>query len=711
MSAAIDLLDLGGRASTPFMHQSEASECALACLAMIAGAHGLDTDLATLRQRYPLSLKGATLKQVVNIAQMMGFNARPMRGELEDLKHVALPAILHWDMNHFVVLTKVRRDRYRIHDPARGVLHLSQEDVSQHWTGVVLECLKSESFKPKVDARKLQISQLWSSMSGFWPSLGQIFALSAVLQIVALAAPYYMQIGIDTVLPSADTSLLNVIALGFCGIALISFATGWLRSVVLVTLNNALSFQITLNLFRHLVRLPLPWFEKRHVGDIVSRFGSTQPISQLLSQGLIASVMDGLMALATLALMATYSLKLCLLSICALTLYLGLRLAFLHTLKLRNVDAITKAADENTLFMETVRGIAAIKAFGQEGNRQRQWQTSKAEAVNADIKLGRLGAGFDAGNQLVVGLENVLFVWIAISMALKAELTVGMIFAFQAYRRQFIDAGVRLIEFGISYNLMAVHMTRIADIALSAPEALDNRPATSFSGTSAYCPSIELRNVHFSYGMGEPDILKGINLLIPPRESIVLVGPSGGGKTTLLKIMMGLVRPTYGEVLIDGIPMESFGLARWRALTGSVAQDDALYAGSLADNISFFDPEADIERIQRSAAQARIAEDIEKMPMQYETLVGDMGSALSGGQKQRVLLARALYRDPAILFCDEGTAHLDPDTEAAVMGALNSLGIARCLVAHRPGAISKNDRVLILMDGHISPINTHENKI
>ncbi len=710
MTAAVDLLDLDGQARTAFIYQSEASECALACLAMIAGTHGLETDLATLRQRYPLSLKGATLKQVINIAQTMGFNARPMRGELRDLQHVALPTILHWDMNHFVVLTKIRRGRYRIHDPARGVLLLSQEEVSKHWTGVVLECLKSESFKPKVDARKLKISQLWSSMSGFWSSLGQIFALSSVLQIVALASPYYMQIGIDTVLPSVDTSLLNIIALGFGGVTLISFATSWLRSVVLVTLNNALSYQITVNLFRHLVRLPLPWFEKRHVGDIVSRFGSTQPISQLLSQGLIASVMDGLMALATVGLMATYSLKLCLLSICALALYLALRLAFLHTLKLRNVDAITKAANENTLFMETVRGIAAIKAFGQEGNRQRQWQTSKAEAVNANIKLGRLSAGFDAGNQLVVGLENVLFVWIAISLAIKAELTVGMIFAFQAYRRQFIDAGVRLIEFGISYNLLAVHMTRIADIAFTAPEALDHRPAPSFSGASKYCPSIELRNVHFSYGMGEPDILKGINLFIPSGKSVVLVGPSGGGKTTLLKIMMGLVQPTYGEVLIDGIPMESFGLARWRALTGSVAQDDALYAGSLADNISFFDPEADMERIRRAAGQARIAGDIEKMPMRYETLVGDMGSALSGGQKQRVLLARALYRDPAILFCDEATAHLDPETEAAVMGALNNLGIARCLVAHRPGAISQNDRVLLLMNGNAKLISTDDDK-
>jgi ATP-binding cassette subfamily B protein RaxB len=705
------LLELGGARRTPYIQQSEASECALACLAMVANFHGYETDLGALRQRFSLSLRGATLKQVMQIAEQIGFNTRPLRGEIEELAHVTLPAILHWDLNHFVVLTKIstglRGLTYHIHDPAKGAIKLSAESVSRHFTGVVLELLKSETFRPKVETRTLRITQLWSSMQGLWPSLRQIFALSLVLQLLSLASPFYMQIAIDTVLPSFDTSLLVTLALGFAGLTLITFMTSWLRSLVLVSLNNALSYQVIVNLFRHLIRLPLPWFEKRHVGDIISRFGSTQPITSLLSQGMIAAFVDGVMGILTLGLMLVYSPKLALVSIVALLLYIGLRVSMLQTMKLRNIDAITRAARENSLFIESVRGIAAIKAFGQEGNRQRLWQKSKADAMNANIKLGRMTAGFDAGNQLVVGLENILFVYLAIGMALRAEITVGMIFAFQAYKRQFLDAAMRLVEQSINYSLLQVHLNRISDIALNQPE-----PDASQASSLGYAalqgpPSIELRNVHFSYGAGEPPVLRGVNLKIEPGESVVLVGPSGGGKTTLMKIMMGLLRPTHGEILINGVPLDAFGLGHWRKMIGSVAQDDSLFAGTLAENISFFDPEPDRERTREVAMIAQIAADIERMPMQYETLVGDMGSVLSGGQKQRVLLARALYHRPVLLMSDEGNAHLDPQVAIAIRHRIEQIGLPSISVSHRPEAIGA-ETVIVVQNGVATPLKRPE---
>lgn len=311
MNAATDLLDLGGKRRTPYIAQSEGSECALACIAMVAGHHGYKTDLIALRQRYGMSLKGANLKQVIQVAEDIGFNARPLRGEIDDLSHLSLPAILHWNLNHFVVLTKIgtglRGTRYHIHDPARGELTLTRDELSRHFTGVALDLLKSESFKPKIDRRDLRIGQLWSSMSGFWQTIRQVVLLSLVLQFVVLVSPFFLQISIDTVFPSFDRDLLLVLALGFGGLTVINFMASWLRSLILVTLSNSLSYQVIVNLFRHLVRLPLDWFEKRHVGDIISRFGSTQPISQLLSQGMIAAFIDGVMALLTLTLMFVYS--------------------------------------------------------------------------------------------------------------------------------------------------------------------------------------------------------------------------------------------------------------------------------------------------------------------------------------------------------------------------------------------------------------------
>jgi ATP-binding cassette, subfamily B, bacterial CvaB/MchF/RaxB len=536
----LDLLELRGRRKTPYIAQSEASECALACLAMVASYHGYQTDLIALRQRYGMSLKGATLKQVMQVAENIGFNTRPLRGEIEDLPHLSLPAILHWDLNHFVVLTKISGSlsgqRYHIHDPARGAVVMSRDEISRHFTGVALDLLKSESFKPKMEQRKLRIGQLWSSMSGFWQTMRQVILLSLVMQLVVLATPFFLQLSIDTVFPTFDHDLLWVLALGFGGLALINFMANWLRSLVLLTLSNSLSYQVIVNLFRHLVRLPLDYFEKRHVGDIISRFGSTQPISQLLSQGMIAGIIDGVMAILTLALMFVYSGILAGVAFTALVIYIIIRVAFLQSMKLSNLNVITAMATENTSFIETVRGIAAIKAFGQESNRQRIWQKTKADAINANIKLGRLTTAFDVTGQFVMAIEQVIFVYLAIKLALDAELSVGMIFAYQAYKQQFMGAGVRLVEQALNFNLIQVHLTRIADIALSKQEDEGKQPII---GELDWGKGIELQNIHYRYGVGEPDVLRGVNLKIAEGEMIAFVGPSGGGKTTLMKIMMG----------------------------------------------------------------------------------------------------------------------------------------------------------------------------
>lgn len=696
----VDLLDLGGVKRTPFIEQSEAAECGLACLAMVAARHGLKTDMPTLRRRFGLSLKGATLKAIMEIAEQIGFTARPLRGEPEALAQLPLPAVLHWDMQHFVVLTKIGRGlngkRYRIHDPAVGARTIGEAELSRRFTGVALELTRSERFQPRKEQSPLRLTQLWSKLDGAWPALRNVLLLSLVLQLVALAGPFYLQLAVDTAVPAFDTDLLLMLAIGFGGLTLISMATAWLRSLVLVSLGSALSYQVVVNLYRHLLRLPLPWFEKRHVGDIISRFGSTRPIADLLSRGLIAALIDGLMAFATLALMFVYSALLGSVALVALAIYVGLRVAFLHALRMRSIDAITTAARENSTFIESVRGVAALKAFGQEGNRQRIWQQHKADAVNAEIRLGRLNAGFDAAGQFILGVERVLFVYIAISLAMGGGFTIGMIFAFQAYKQQFLDAGTRLVEQAINYRLLGVRLNRIADIALSAPEA-GAEPRADIG--AAIDGSIELRGIWYRYGAGEADVLRGVDLMVRPGETLALTGPSGGGKTTLLKIMMGLFEPSHGQILAGGRPLKSIGLQSWRSQIGSVSQDDLLYAGTLAENIAFFDPEIDMARVMHVAALACIDGEIGAMPLGYETLVGDMGSALSGGQKQRILLARALYGRPRILFMDEATAHLDPECEEAVLAALATLDITRIVVAHRSKAIEAADRVVVIANG------------
>jgi ATP-binding cassette subfamily B protein RaxB len=313
--------------------------------------------------------------------------------------------------------------------------------------------------------------------------------------------------------------------------------------------------------------------------------------------------------------------------------------------------------------------------------------------------MGRLTAGFDAGGQFIIAIERVLFVYIAITLAMKGAFTVGMIFAFQAYKQQFLDAATRLVEQAVQYKLLDVHLSRISDIALSKGEG-----GEAASDKARLSGALELRNVGFRYGAGEPEVLRGVSLKVEPGEMVALVGPSGGGKTTLLKIMMGLFQPSYGQVLVDGAPLGAGGLANWRRQIGSVAQDDQLYAGSLAENIAFFDPEIDMRRVIEVARMAAIHDEIAAMPMGFDTLVGDMGSVLSGGQKQRVLLARALYPNPAVLFIDEGTAHLDPASEAKVMEVVSQLPMTRVISAHRPAPIAAAGRLFMVADGSVTPI-------
>lgn len=696
--------------NTEFLRQSEAGECGLVCLAMVASAYGRHFDLSQLRRRFPLSTRGATAKTLIEVADAIGFHTRPLRAEIEAVRKVGLPAILHWDLNHFVVLTRVSRSRsgvkFTIADPASGKQVMTESELSKHFTGIVIELTPHETFSRADDRIRLKLSQLWSRMHGLGPALTRILALSLIAQIAVLASPFYMQIAIDSALSNGDIDLLTVLAIGFGAVIIINGLSSWLRSRLIVDLSSSLSLQTAINLFRHTIFLPTSWFEKRHLGDVVSRFGSLQPITDLISRGLIGSVVDGVLAITTVCLMWIYSPTLASLALLAVILYAGIKIFFYNTMKMSNANLLAAQAIETSAFIENIRGIATIKSFGQEGNRQRIWQNRKTDVINATLKLGRLNSGFDAANAGLIGLETVVFVYIAVRMAMAGEITVGMVFAFQAYKQNFIGSLTRLIDQVLSYRLLDVHLSRISDIAFERGEDQTETPGDPRSDASI--PHVELRNVSFSYGPGLPLILDRVNLEIPKGSSTALVGPSGAGKTTLMKIMCGLLEPLGGHVLVDGIPLHQYGVRKFRGQIGVVSQEDTLFSGSLAENISFFETEDVAERVIQAAKKAAIHSDIMAMPARYETSVGDMGSNLSGGQKQRVLLARALFKNPNMLFLDEGTAHLDLKTEEAVTTAIASLGISRVIVAHRPETLKYAGRIFQIEHGRVLsiPLNT-----
>lgn len=693
--------------TVPVIIQSEIAECGLASMAMVASYHGHQLDMPAMRKRFSANLKGMNLQQLIELGDSLGLASRALQCPFEEVHKLQTPCILHWDMNHFVVLTKVsgkgKSAKLAINDPALGKRNLNSEEFSKHFTGICLELTPTSKFEVKQEKARMKFSQLWSAVTGLKTGLIKLIALSLVLQLFALMTPYYMQWVVDEVLVSFDESLLTVLALGFALIAIISVITNAVRSWLILRLSSLLNMQMGVNLLRHLLRLPMNYFESRHIGDIVSRFGSLAQIRERITTGFVETFVDGVMAITVLIMMLIYSLKLTAVVVGAITLYTLVRLVLYRPLHQATEEMIQNSAKEQSNFLENIRGIQTIKLFGNEAQRQGIWQNRYAEVINSEIRLGRLNISFESFNKLLFGLENVVVIYLAALLVMSNSLSVGMVLAFIAYKNQLTSRFANFIEQIIQFKMMRLHLDRIADIALTKQEANRDGDLT-YRGSSdnKVKGKLSLENISFSYSDDQAPILKDINLSLNSGESIAITGPSGAGKTTLMKIMLGLLQPTSGKVLLDGMDITQLGLKNYRKQIAAVMQDDTLLAGSIADNISFFDPQPNYLKIEQCARHAAIHSDITKMTMGYNSLVGDMGSNLSGGQLQRLLLARALYQSPSVLFLDEATSHLDQENEAKISEQIKHLEMTRIMIAHRQETINMADKVFELQGGALT---------
>lgn len=677
--------------------QAENQECALACLAMVANHHGLNLDLMTLRRRHTISLKGTDLAQLVKYAQRMDFSCRPLRLEIEDISKLRLPCILHWNMNHFVVLEKVSGNRVHLIDPALGRRNLSIQECSKRFTGVALELTPNVTFQPADQRVRIRLRELTGRVLGLKRALANILMLALALEVVALLMPQITQWVVDGALVSADYDLLFLAVLGGCLLLVIDFilrlAQGWMS----LRLNQQLAIQWSGNLFSHLLRLPWPFFEKRQLGDITARFQSLAAIRNVLTNGAITVVLDGVVTLITFSMMLLYSPALTGIVGIALLLYFTLRVLFYQPLRTASEERIVLAARENSYFLETIRAVLPLKLFNGTALRLATWQNLIADVQNRDVTTQKMLMVFANSNTLIFGLEGMCLLYFGGKSVLNAEMSLGMLLAFIAYKTQFTGRASKLIDLGVEIRMLSLHAERLADIALEPPEP-EPENVTDLTRIS---PTLELRNVSYRYADGEPWVLKSLSLSIDAGDSVAIVGRSGCGKTTLFKLILGLLTPTEGEILLGGIPTRQLGPQAVRNLIGAVMQEDQLLAGSLAENIACFDPQANQELIEKSAQLAHIHNTIIGMPMGYQTLVAEMGSGLSGGQKQRILLARALYKQPKILALDEATSHLDLHSEHHVVKSLQHLSMTRITIAHRRETIGFANRLISLENGQV----------
>jgi ATP-binding cassette subfamily B protein RaxB len=674
----------------PVILQSEAPECGIACLAMVASYHGYLTDLSAMRMRLSPSLKGVTLKNLSQIAEGMGLTARGVQAPLEALGKLQLPAVLHWDMNHFVVLVAVKGRRITVHDPGRGRRVLAIEEASRHYTGVAMEFAPTASFRPRDEREQVSAFQLLGVARGLKGTLAQILVLSLALEVFAIAMPFFLQLVVDRVLVGRDRDLLTVLGVAFGALVLITVAVTAVRAWVSVYLSTNLNLRLLSTLFAHLVKLPLSWFEKRNIGDIVSKFRSVDAVQRTLSTTFVETMVDGIMVALTLVVMGWYSLTLTAVVVGAALLYVAVRWLLYYPQRYATDEQLSHEAKSGTHFIETLRGMMAIKLNLRENERRAAYQNLVVDQVNAGVKVQNVGIAQRAASALIFGLENVAVIWLGALAVMEGKFSVGMLYAFLGFKIVFLTRVNALVEKWNDFRMLDLHAERIADIALAEEETAHAGVPVESAGAPI---TIEARGVSFAYGP-EGFVFRGVDFSVSPGETVAIVGPSGCGKTTLIKVLVGLLEPTEGSVLVNGRNLRDWDLAHYRRRIGAVMQDDQLFVGTIEDNISFFDPEHDPERVRECARLAMIDADISAMPMGYNTIVGSLGAALSGGQKQRVLLARALYRKPQVLFLDEAFDQLDVALERNITDGLTNFNLAMVIVSHRPETISGRFKII-----------------
>jgi ATP-binding cassette, subfamily B, bacterial CvaB/MchF/RaxB len=693
-------LSFGLGRTLPITLQTEASECGLACLVMVSNYHGFRTDLATMRRLFLISIKGTTLSHLMGMAQAVGFTTRPVKLELEDLKDLRRPCILHWNFNHFVVLKEVGARHVVIHDPAMGIRKLSFDEVSAAFTGVALELWPNPGFKQVTFKQSVKLRDMMGHVTGLYRSMGQVLLLALALEVFALVSPFYMQWVVDHVLVSADRDLLTTLALGFGLLVFMQQAISTVRAWVIMHMSTTLNVQWRANLFAHLIRLPVDFFEKRHLGDVVSRFGAIDQIQHTLTSTFIEAILDGVLTVATLAMMFLYSPTMAWIAIGAMLLYGLGRWAWFRPLRNATEEQIVHAAKQQTHFIETVRGVRALKLFQRLDERRNSWLGLFVEQVNADLRTQKLQVMYRLLNGLLFGVERILIIWLGAKLVMEGAFTIGVLLAFIAYKDQFVTRVSGLIDRMVEMRMLHLQGERLADIALAEqePEVVETMSKQEIQNLPA---NIVIQGLRYRYADGEPWVLDGVDLEITEGESVAIVGPSGCGKSTLMSLMLGLRPVKEGQILVGGQPLSKLGLSHLRNMIGTVMQDDALFAGSIADNIAFFDQQVDLAWVEECARKAAVYEEIAAMPMGFNTLIGDMGAALSGGQKQRILLARALYKKPKILFLDEATSHLDVARESMVNQAVQALDMTRVIIAHRPETIASAKRVIVMAAGKV----------
>lgn len=689
----------------PTILQTESTECGLACVAMLANYYGHNVSLRELRLKFPVSLKGMALGAILRVCKHNGLSSRPVRTNLAGLHQVKLPCILHWNFNHFVILRAIDQGQALIVDPAHGERRISFEHLSRSFTGVAVEVWPSEGFAEAKPEKRLPLSRIAGRLRKYRRAVAVVLLLALVVECLTAIAPYYIQLVVDNAVGANDQDIFTILAAGFAGLYIFKNITVAVRGWFLMYLGTSLNVQWKDNVLGHLLSLPLEFFEKRHVGDVMSRFSSVEAIQRMITSSFIESILDGLFSVVIVAVLLIYQPLLGSIVLLSALVYFVFRLFLNAQIVEAARNEIIHGARQSSYLLETLRGVRQIKLYGQQDDRRLSWMVLFIEQVNAKIATQKMEVILKFARTLTFDMQGVVVIWLGALLVIDQTYSLGALVAFLGYKVLFEARIAALIDNIFIIQNIQIQAERLSDIVLTKPE-LKNEPSNrSCQSLSA---SLECSGVYFQYSLFERNVIDGLDLHVTEGESVALIGSSGCGKSTLFNVILGVYQGAKGRILLGGEDVMSLGVDNIRSLVGVVLQDDILFAGSILENIAAFDAHVDIEWVKRCAELASISKEIDAMPMGYFTLVGDMGTVLSGGQKQRIMLARAFYKKPRILLLDEATSHLDVTNERSVNRSIKSLNMTRIFIAHRPETVLSADRILLMDKGRIVSTLTPE---
>ena len=691
----------------PALLQLSETDCAPACLSMILRYYGKHVSINRLRDLTNVSREGASLYNIAEAAEAVGFQTRGIRASFEHLERVELPAIAHWEGFHYTVLYAAKPDRVVLADPAIGLRRLSREEFERGWSGYLLLMTPTAKIE-KVAESKTSIKRFLPLLRPYYHLLFEIFLASLLLQLFGLATPIFTQVIVDKVLVHKSTSMLNILLVGMLLIAVFQAVTSALRYYLLVHTTRRIDMQMVVNFYRHVLSLPMRYFEERKVGDILKRFNENARIRDFLAGRTLGVTLDCLMVFVYLALMFYYNIKLTILALAFIPGYVILAIIVTPIFKRQFREAFEKSAEADSQMVESVTGVGTVKATAVE--RRIRWKLEGliVQSLNVQFRSALAAMGTISVANLLQTLNVIFLFWYGAHLVINEELSIGQLVAFNLLVGNVTRPILNVVDLWREFQEINVAFERLNDVFDAKPE--EDPGSAALIKMPRVRGHIKFERVTFRYPTrADKNALQNISLEILPGQTIALVGRSGSGKTTFANMLLRLHQPNEGRIFIDGYDLRQVSISSLRSQIGVVPQDVFLFSGTIRENIALGDPDAPLERVVGAAMLAGAHEFISELPLGYATRIGERGQSLSGGQKQRIAIARALFKQPRILIFDEATSALDSESERAIQQNLDQILRDRTtlIIAHRLSTVRGADRIVVMDRGAIVEQGNH----